>query len=258
MLKKLMLMTMTGCLLNASASYAGPVTAELGLWATDGWTQFGDDDGVVGPGGGGQAFDAEYLYYKLDGNTLSLGLQTGYDVVDGVQTYNGGSRLYHAGDLALSVDGQVNSGAGAGSSYEYGIDFGLLTVGYSNSGALIDSGSGTGIDDAGLYEVSGWSNDVYSGHHESDPFAIDDGAKLSDLLTNTAGYDAGLETYYRTVSFDVTGLGWGEDFILDAHWTMSCGNDAIDGHVAVVPEPTTLPLLGLGFLGFALRKRSKA
>ncbi|MBV1889658.1 MAG: PEP-CTERM sorting domain-containing protein [Gammaproteobacteria bacterium] len=55
----------------------------------------------------------------------------------------------------------------------------------------------------------------------------------------------------------MSGLGWGDEFILDGHWTMSCGNDAIDGHVSV-PEPATLPLLGLGFLGFALRKRSKA
>ena len=54
MIKKLMLVTMTGCLFHATVSHAGPVTPELGFWATDGWTQFADDDGVVGPGGGGQ------------------------------------------------------------------------------------------------------------------------------------------------------------------------------------------------------------
>ena len=251
MLKKIALITLAGSLFHTSASLADVITEELALWSTDGWTQFADDDGIVGPGGGGQGFDAEYLYYKVEGSVLSLGLQTGYNVVTGEQTYGSSSFLYYAGDLALSVDGHVGTGAGKGVTFEYGIDFGLETHGYS--GATIDTGSGDGIDAAGLYAVSSWSNDVYSGHHDSDPYAIDDGTKIADLLSNVAG--AGGDTFFRTVSFDMAGLGWGDDFILDAHWTMSCGNDAIDGHTSV-PEPAGLSLLALGLMGFIRRKRA--
>lgn len=243
-----------GGLMCSTQAVAGPITAELGFWATDGWTRFANDDGELSPGVGGQAFDAEYLYYKYSSGILSLGIQTGFNVLTGKQLYSDG-KYYYAGDLAVSVDNHVTTGAGAGSTYEYGVDFGLLTKGYYG-GQLIDAGSGTGIDDAGLYLVSSWSNDVYTGHHASDPFAIDGGVKVASLLTNQAGYDAGLKTYYRTVSLDVSGLGWGDGFGLDAHWTMSCGNDAIHGHTPV-PEPGGMPLLALGLAGLLFGRTRK-
>jgi len=59
--------------------------AGFSYWSNNGYIQFANDDGHVGPGSGGQAFDAEYLYYKLNGNTLYLGLQTGFNIVDGNQ-----------------------------------------------------------------------------------------------------------------------------------------------------------------------------
>lgn len=261
MIKKIALLAVAGGLFQSSASYADNFTAPVDFWANNGWTQFANDDGhqdngFVDPGYGGQAFDAEYLYYKVEGTTVSIGLQTGFDIDDGVQTHGG--KLYYAGDLALSVDGQVNTGAGAGTTYEYGIDFGLYTEGYSNG--KVDAGDDTtGIDAAGLYEVTTWNNDVVPGHHVADPFAIDEGNKILDLTANDVGFDGTLESYYRTVSFDVAGLGWGDEFVLDAHWTMSCGNDEINGNQSItVPEPTTLPLLGLGLVGlFAGRRRKK-
>ena len=41
------------------------------------------------------------------------------------------------------------------------------------------------------------------------------------------------------------------------HWTMQCGNDVLEGEVAV-PEPTTMLLLGLGLLGLAGVRRKIA
>lgn len=221
--------------------------AQAGLIAPGDWTIFGDDNGHVGPGVGGQAFDAEFLFYKIEGSMLTVGLQTGFDIIDGVQNISG--RDYYAGDLALSFNGSD----GSPSSYEYGIDFGWLTKGWS--GDNVDAGDdSTGIDGAGLYSVTAWSNDVYGGHHVSDPFAIDDGA-FDRAITSTSGQVG--DSYYRTATFDLTGLVASNPFELDAHWTMSCGNDAIDGH-ASVPEPESIALLGLGLLGLGFARRRSA
>ncbi|WP_198262956.1 PEP-CTERM sorting domain-containing protein [sulfur-oxidizing endosymbiont of Gigantopelta aegis] len=236
-------------LIAFSASvFATPMT----FWDTDGWTQFANDEGhTSGPGGGGQEFDAEYLYYKKDGNTLSLGLQTGFDVVDGHLLY--GNKNYYAGDLALSFDGATT--IGDASTYEYGVDFGLYTEGYYNVGTGVDMGI-TGIagtDDAGLYNASSWSNNIYYSS-QSSPFALNGGTLVKSLLTNNYGQES--DSYFRTVSFDITGLGLGSDFDIDAHWTMSCGNDNINGGFSI-PEPTMLSLMGVSLLGLGFVRRRK-
>ena len=254
--------------MGIGAATAGP----LAIWGNEGFTQFADDEGhTSGPGVGGQPFDAEYFYYKRDGDTLSIGLQTGFDVLTGSQLY-GSNEYYYAGDLALSFDNAVTPGAGAGSTYEYGIDFGLITRGFSgvafdkddsDTTGFVDMGPATrlapGRDAAGLYQVDAtdWSNDVIGAHHASDPFAMQGGTLVGNLSRNDAGLVG--DSYYRIVSFSLTDLGLTGELGIDAHWTMSCGNDFIDGGFTTsVPEPTTLPLLGLGLLGLIAGRRKLA
>lgn len=61
--------------------------APFAFWNADGWTAMTldtvNEDGQVGPGAGGQKFDAEGLYVKQSGNILSIGLQAGYNIVTG-------------------------------------------------------------------------------------------------------------------------------------------------------------------------------
>jgi hypothetical protein len=237
----------------SSTSFAGtlPVFA--------GWTAFGADDQsgtgeyYLSPGWGGQKFDAEYLFYKLDGNSLSVGLQTGFDIISDAGQYRANDRYYFGGDLALSFDGNT-------SNYEYAIDFGNLTKNYAGTTKISAQGNASGIDTAGLYKANSWNNDIYFG--QSAPYGVSSGSLL--LAANGGNFSQGSgilgndKSYFSIFTFDLSNItGLQSNFVLDAHWTMSCGNDAIDGHVALVKvsEPNPLLLFALGIAGLVVARR---
>ncbi len=243
-----------------------PTSGPIGVNSGDDQEHF--SGGFVYPGWGGQAFDAEYIFYRLDGNLLSIGLQTGYDIGDGEQ--NG----YYGGDLALSFNGATPGNAG---SYEYAIDFGFETRDYFGSDAVDADNNGDGVDAAGLYRVTGWNNDIYfdgpggnstgNNKQSSAPYAMDEGtlelaqgAGLTLLSSGVEATSGSQMSFYRSYQFDLCDLALGDVSMLDAHWTMSCGNDAVDGRIAMeVPEPPMLLLLSTGLFGvmgsFAMRRR---
>lgn len=247
---------------SGTSVYAGLISS---VFDTS-WTQFqtggASEDGSVAPGTGGQLFDAEYLLYKRTGNILYIGLQSGFDLIDGEQYYSVNPKYYYAGDLALSFDSSTPL------TYEYAFDFGLLTKDYSLK--LVDATGGTssGTDTAGLYKVSTWSNGVYSGYPSSNPFAMNGGTREANaMVLNSAGSASvsGAKSYYRIAGIDLSkidGLNLDDALQLSAHWTMSCGNDAINGGTPLepVPEPASMLFFGTGLaglVGFATRKMKR-
>lgn len=264
------------------------------FWSNDGWQSLNDpttgnnnDDGGTAPGSGGQRFDAEYFFYKYDAasNNLSIGLQAGFDLRD-METQYGGQN-YYGGDLALSFDNDVVRGSGStamSNSYEYAVDFGEFTAstGGSSTKQSYYSGGRNGVDTAGLYKIKqdnevwntsstdlAWHNDIPN--WQSSPFAMDEGLYVAGLLDDSSGKSGynGLEytanyssttnntSYFRTVTFNLDSIvALGETFTVDSHWTMSCGNDDINGQITLtrnngttpVPEPTITALIGIGSL----------
>ncbi len=258
------------------------------FWSNDGWQALNDpttssnnDDGGTSPGSGGQRFDAEYFFYKYDAaaNNLSIGLQAGFDLRDMKTKYSG--KNYYGGDLALSFDGNVNRNGNStemANTYEYAIDFGEFTssTGGNDPKESESSGGDDGEDTAGLYKIKKdndgdllWHNDIPN--WQSSPFAMDEGIYITGLIDNESGKSGkdGLEytgnyssktdktSYFRTVTFNLDSIvAVGETFTVDSHWTMSCGNDDINGQITLtrngsstpVPEPSIIALMGIGAL----------
>ena len=216
-------------------------------------TYYGADDHGYGDVIGSTAnFDVEYMDVQIDAitNKLAVQIKTNYRGND----YDGFSNLNtDFGDLFISTDGwnpdmsqpnylADNFNSVFSEDWEYAFDV--------SAGKLYQiTDSNIRLSDQEM-PTSGW---VYRNGQE----VLIDPTGLSSSLNGTAMYDNG----FYSLSIDITGLGW---ILADLgfHWTMTCGNDVIEGIAPggdrpPVPEPATMILLGSGLLGFAGLGRKK-
>lgn len=235
---------------NGSASDWTP-SPQLGLLPGVHYTvedQTGGANTRLTPGYGGQTYDAEAMYLYVDSTHLYIGLSTG---LSPLTVNDPRANSYASGDFALDFgqDGSFEMGIKvlgqqAGAVFEVAKwDYGIWDLAGNHSQANPDRRHPTSILEG---ELVGWGDLVYSevpvkgrGAWKNDAhYFIEASAPLS-LFSDYAGQ-----------KFDV-------------HWTMNCANDAISADPeipmpAVVDEPVSLGLLGVGALGLLLTRRRHA
>jgi hypothetical protein len=213
-------------------------------------------NGLVGPGWGGEKFDAEAMYFGLGATDLYIAVVTGMPQGGSQDPWRSGS-LYHyePGDVRIQFNGS-----------EFAISTRTVDT-FVFPGTLL-SGSLVWQDPRAYWSPTGFTD--WGG--VSNPYAVTAannqsalGSNFSYTLLGTSTVNSTTINHYAieaVISYASLGLG---DFTearsksYDLHWTMECGNDAIDllvpGQILPpVAEPTTLLLIGTGLAGLRLRR----
>ena len=194
--------------------------------------QTGDWSAHLGPGYGGQRYDAEAMYLAFEGDYLYMAIVTGFPSTG----YYG----HIPGDIAVDL--------GNNGTYDLGI---------------VTSGTNTGK----AYKDVTWTDCT---HYDADPCNVDTANSNYAGTTNLSYYyvsdaHSAYDWYHYAIETRIPLDLWSQFPSLTdpwgyfkVHWTMTCGNDELN--LVVTPEPGSLLLLltgvfGLGMLG---KKRIKA
>jgi hypothetical protein len=220
-----------------------------------------DEEGPT-PGGGGQHYDIEQIFYiyedadlnALSGGVLHIGLVTGYppegrpadDLFAGDMFIDFGN----TGDYSLAI---ATSTSAINQEVPGGVDSDYFGNNYFNDG------------------TANWATRAPIYFSFSDPWRVERNPSIENLFTTSVAWNQVGVRYFLEVSVDIdAGL---EDVLTNPqggvgiHWTMECGNDVINvrddqpltpGPQLPVPEPSTFVLMGIGISAMALRSKFEA
>lgn len=220
-----------------------------------------DEEGPT-PGGGGQHYDIEQIFYiyedddlnALSGGVLHIGLVTGYPP-EGWPLDD-----LFAGDMFIDFG---NTG-----SYSVAIATSTSTVNEEVPGGVDADYFGHNYVNDG---TANWTARAPIFFSFSDPWRVERNASIENFFTTDVAWGQVGVRHFLEVSINIdAGL---EDVLTNPdggvgiHWTMECGNDVINvrdnqplvpGPQLPIPEPSTFALMGMGVLGMALRRKFSA
>jgi len=228
-------------------------------WVVEDFT--GNNPGVVGPGWGGQPFDAEAAYIAIAGSNIYLAVVTGlppqgikdpwrfdnptyttHDWNRGLEKY-----WYDPGDIGIDIGGD--------GSYEFAI---TTRINNMNSSYAPTPGAGVLVSGNLVWEnPRAWGTETYytDWNGVSDPWAVVGYDHALYLGTNFSYTVFGNGHYAIEAIINNSLLGLNAGDILTLHWTMECGNDSITLSNPIeksIPEPSTFLLLGTGITSLFL------
>jgi hypothetical protein len=241
-----------------ATAFAAPVTVTIADNYVGGNDNINPARDVIGPVAD---FQIQNMDVTIDRVTGTLSVQIATNWYNPTSEGTGGDYDVNTGDLFISTNGWSPFGAAPyggdnatnGEAWEYvlntstgkiiGGNFAILQTQDEMAGPLLPPG-----------ETENWYRDQQETRYKDG--GTDTGKKGTVTWSNGVGF-----IRYDLLLTDI-GLTADGPINLGFHWTMTCGNDVIEGGVEggpgqEVPEPGTLLLAGLGLVGLGLRRKTK-